>query len=48
MQGRKQKGITVIGGLLALFLAALVVSFSLKVIPVYLDDLALQKIRDFP
>ena len=44
MQGSKQKGVSITGALAGLFLASLVVSFGLKVTPVYLDDYALQKI----
>ena len=44
MQGRKQKGMSIAGSLAGLFFAAMIVSFGLKVAPVYLDDSALQKI----
>lgn len=44
MQGRKQKGMSIIGALIGLFFAAMIASFGLKVTPVYLDDYALQKI----
>ena len=44
MQGSKQRGMSIIGALTGLFFAALVVSFSLKVTPAYLDDYALQRI----
>ena len=44
MQGRTQRGMSIIGALAGLFFAAMAVSFSLKVTPVYLDDYALTKI----
>lgn len=44
MQGSKQKGMSITGALVGLFFAALVVAFTMKVSPLYLDDYALSKI----